>query len=195
MEKVGKSCKKLQRTELQAVQGPAVPSLSAWWRSSPGRGHGQWARGPGGGKSGKKVQSPELQADHPGAPPAVPAWWRSILGIEPGQWAPGPGSSEKGEKTTKCSMPGVVPGPLPVPCVQRRYRGGPATRENFLSPQSPGGPGQFPSPMRGATGTGNERPLPPGGYQGASRSVPGRGEPSPGRRRGPRRMELSPRQR
>ena len=223
---------KVGKSWLQEVQGAAVRTVAAWWRSSlgmaqssgrlaleggkvvdsvkklqstglqgehrgcsadcgrlvalfPGHEPVQWPPGPGGGQSGekcekvaeywapgrargcsadcgrlvalfprlgprpvapwpwmwkkqKKFQSPDLQADHRGAAPPVAAWRRSSLGTGPGQRPPVPGSSKNGEKTTKCLMPGLVPGLPPVPCVQRRYRGWSATRENFLSSQSPG---------------------------------------------------------
>ena len=74
----------------------------------------------------------------------VAAWRRSFPGTGQGQWAPVPGSRKNGEKTAKYPEPRSSWARLPVPCVQRRYRGEAQTREIFPSPQSPGAPGLRP---------------------------------------------------
>ena len=132
---------------------------------------------------------------------------RQARGLQYQPWPPGgalgragprgscPWALEVGkvEKKTKSRPPG---GPPRCPATRARLGalipghgtqgGGPLslvlekTAKKRQSAQSPGAPGQFPSPLRGAHGPGEGRPLPPGGMQGAWVIVPERGAPRSG---------------
>ena len=130
-------------------------------------------------KTAKKRQSPQGPRRSWARPP-VPCVHRRYRG--------GAQTREKFQSPQSPGAPGL--GPLSPAC-SAGTGGKRKLAKNDKVPRAQELLGSLPSSLRGATGTGGSRPLPPAGVQGASRRLPGRGAPSPATRRGPGALEPS----